>query len=123
MQSEKHEGGWEVHDSTNFWLNVTQGKLAVRANSQDQIKVHYDYGQAEIMKKSFNVYSTLNFDRTFKDICWKIGAQHVGKVCNSDNRLRVDVGERYNFTWYNHTVLTKCNWVLGLSSYFDLTKG
>ena len=76
-----------------------------------------------MLKKTFNAYATLNFDRSIQNTCWKLGAHHVGKVCDSDNRLRVDFDEgRPRMTWYHHTVVNKNNWVFGCSNLYDIQK-
>jgi len=86
--------------------------------------VHYDHGIVERWNSKWNLYATLNGNKSLENISVRLGAGNISEKCQSDNRLRIDFGadSKKNFTWYNRTVLTYEKFNFGLVAAFGITQ-
>jgi hypothetical protein len=68
------------------------------------------------------LYGTLNFNRQLQHQSFKFGAAHLGKTCQSDNRIKFDFNNGQNISWYHKTLVSTCKWKFGIIDSYDFSK-
>jgi hypothetical protein len=53
----------------------------------------------------------------------KIGAAHLGKSCQTDNRIKFDLNaESRDITWYHKTLVSTGRWKFGVIDTYNFSK-
>ncbi len=68
------------------------------------------------------MYGTLNFNRQLQHQSFKFGAAHLGKTCQSDNRIKFDFNNGQNISWYHKTLVSTGKWKFGIIDSYDFSK-
>jgi len=77
----------------------------------------------EQFNRKWNIYGSINTNKSLEDLSLRIGASHLGDKCHSDNRLKIDLGseERKNVTWYNRTLVYQNKFTFGLLGAYGIS--
>lgn len=114
LKSEKT--GFSIADEVKFWFSLPGDRFIFsKVKSSNYIKLHYDNGIQEKWNKKWNLYATLNLNKSLENVSLRLGAGHKSEHCNSDNRLRIDFNSENKkaFTWYNRTTVTNKDFTFG----------
>lgn len=77
----------------------------------------------EQWNSKWNLYATLNSNKSLENLSLRLGAGNKSERCHSDNRLRIDFapeGKR-TLTWYNRTVVTYDKFTFGLLAAYGIS--
>lgn len=119
------KSGPVLSDEVKFWFPVNgNSSLYSKVKSNNYIKLHYDHGVVEQWNSKWNLYATLNTNKSLENISVRLGAGNKSERCHSDNRLRIDFGadSKQNLTWYNRTVVTYDKFTFGFLAAFGISQ-
>lgn len=64
----------------------------------------------------------MSFNRQLQHQSFKFGAAHLGKICHSDNRIKLDFKNGQNISWYHKTLVSTGKWKFGIIDTYNFTK-
>jgi len=117
-------GAKTISDEVKFWFSLSGNRaLYAKIKSSNYLKVQYDHGVIEQFNRKWNIYGSINTNKSLEDLSLRIGASHLGDKCHSDNRLKIDFGseERKNVTWYNRTLVYQNKFTFGLLGAYGIS--
>ena len=119
------KAGYSLSDEVKFWFALPKAgrSLFAKIKSNNYLKLHFDNGYIEQFDKKWNLYGTLNCNKALENLSLRLGAAHISKHCNSDNRLKIDFdnGGRNNLTFYNRTLVNHEKIYFGLMAAYNIT--
>lgn len=119
------KGTPSISDEVKYWFSLPNNRsIYAKLKSRDYIRLHYDHGIVEHSNKKWNLYASLNSNKSLENISLRLGAANKSEHCHSDNRLKVDFAsdKSQNLTWYNRTIVNHQKFSFGIMAAYGITK-
>lgn len=105
-----------------MWWGLRDDRTIFTKIKHDYLKFHLDNGISERWGVKWNLYSSVNLNKSFGNLNARLGAHALTERFNSDNRVKIALDSAPGLTWYNRTVFTEGKYSLGSLIAVELTR-
>jgi hypothetical protein len=116
------EASRNLQEEVKLWWGLRNDRTIFTKFKHDYLKFHLDNGVSERWGAKWNLYGSVNLNKSLANLNVRLGAHaFVGRV-NSDNRVKIAFDSAPGLTWYNRTVFTEGKYSLGALTAVELTR-